>query len=118
MAVYNKLDLAKADIKLFDCCVSAKTGEGFDNFKKVLGGAFKNKDIGGYDYLVRERHIDLFNKTISSLKSAEKRLLGNDAMELAAEDLRISRSYIGDVVGVKTSDPLLGDIFSAFCIGK
>ena len=39
-------------------------------------------------------------------------------MELAAEDLRISRAYIGDVVGVKTSDSLLGDIFSSFCIGK
>jgi tRNA U34 5-carboxymethylaminomethyl modifying GTPase MnmE/TrmE len=39
-------------------------------------------------------------------------------MELAAEDLRISRSYIGDVVGVKTSDSLLGDIFNSFCIGK
>ena len=118
LAVYNKLDLSKADIKLFDCCVSAKTGEGFDHFKKVLGGAFINKDIGDYDYLVRERHIALFNKTICSLKSAEKRLLGKDAMELAAEDLRISRAYIGDVVGVKTSDSLLGDIFSSFCIGK
>jgi tRNA modification GTPase len=118
LAVYNKLDLSKADIKLFDCCVSAKTGEGFDDFKKVLGNAFRDKDIGDYNYLVRERHIDLFNKTISSLKSAEKRLLSNDAMELAAEDLRISRSYIGDVVGVKTSDSLLGDIFNSFCIGK
>ena len=98
--------------------MSAKTGEGFDHFKKVLVGAFINKDIGDYDYLVRERHIDLFNKTISSLKSAEKRLLDDGAMELAAEDLRISRAYIGDVVGVKTSDSLLGDIFSSFCIGK
>jgi tRNA modification GTPase len=40
LAVYNKLDLSKADIKLFDCCVSAKTGEGFDDFKKVLGECF------------------------------------------------------------------------------
>ena len=118
LAVYNKLDLSKADIKLFDCCVSAKTGEGFDDFKKVLGGAFKNNGVKDYDYLVRERHIDLFNKTISSLKGAEEKLLGNGAMELAAEDLRISRSYIGDVVGVKTPDSLLGDIFSSFCIGK
>ena len=118
LTVYNKIDLSETDTQLFDCCVSAKTGEGFDDFKKVLSNAFKNNHVADYDYLVRERHIDLFNKTIVSLKDAEKKLLSNDSMELAAEDLKISRFYIGDVVGIKTSDSLLGDIFSTFCIGK
>ena len=118
LTVYNKIDLSETDTQLFDCCVSAKTGEGFDDFKKVLSNAFKNNHVADYDYLVRERHIDLFNKTIVSLKDAEKKLLSNDSMELAAEDLKISRFYIGDVVGIKTSDSLLGDIFSSFCIGK
>ena len=118
LTVFNKIDLSETDTQLFDCCVSAKTGEGFDDFKKVLSNAFKNNHVADYDYLVRERHIDLFNKTIVSLKDAEKKLLSNDSMELAAEDLKISRFYIGDVVGIKTSDSLLGDIFSSFCIGK
>ena len=118
LTVYNKIDLSETDTQLFDCCVSAKTGEGFDDFKKVLSNAFKNNHVADYDYLVRERHIDLFNKTIVSLKDAEKKLLSNDSIELAAEDLKISRFYIGDVVGIKTSDSLLGDIFSSFCIGK
>jgi tRNA modification GTPase len=118
LTVYNKIDLSETDTQLFDCCVSAKTGEGFDDFKKVLSNAFKNNHVADYDYLVRERHVDLFNKIIDSLKDAEKKLLSNDSMELAAEDLKISRFYIGDVVGIKTSDSLLGDIFSSFCIGK
>jgi tRNA U34 5-carboxymethylaminomethyl modifying GTPase MnmE/TrmE len=32
--------------------------------------------------------------------------------------LRFARASFDEVVGVKTSDSLLGDIFSDFCIGK
>ena len=39
-------------------------------------------------------------------------------LELAAEDLKIARSCLDAVVGLKTADSLLGDIFSSFCIGK
>jgi tRNA modification GTPase len=39
-------------------------------------------------------------------------------MEIAAEELKISRGYLDDLVGVKSSDDVLGDIFSNFCIGK
>ena len=39
-------------------------------------------------------------------------------MEIAAEELRVSRSYLDDLVGRKTPDDVLGDIFSNFCIGK
>jgi len=35
-----------------------------------------------------------------------------------AEDLRLARGFLDEVVGIKTSDSLLGDIFSSFCIGK
>ena len=39
-------------------------------------------------------------------------------VELAAEDLRLARVALDEVVGAKTSDSLLGDIFNDFCIGK
>ena len=64
-----------------------------------------------------EQPSEYANPTIVQ-KGEPSKLLGSGALELAAEDLRISRAYIGDVVGVKTSDSLLGDIFSSFCIGK
>jgi len=37
---------------------------------------------------------------------------------LVAEDLKNARSHLDEVVGVKFSDSLLGDIFESFCIGK
>jgi tRNA modification GTPase len=39
-------------------------------------------------------------------------------LELVAEDLKLARKSLDAIVGVKTPDSLLGDIFSNFCIGK
>ena len=46
------------------------------------------------------------------------KLRAGEDVELAAEDLRLARVSLDEVVGVKTSDSLLGDIFKDFCIGK
>ena len=39
-------------------------------------------------------------------------------MELVAEDLRLAQNALGDITGQVTSDDILGEIFSTFCIGK
>ena len=71
-----------------------------------------------YDFLVRDRHEVLFNKSVSDIELAVAGLLDNKPLELVAEDLKSARSNLDEVVGVKYSDSLLGDIFSSFCIGK
>ena len=40
------------------------------------------------------------------------------ASELVAEDLRQASISLGSITGEFTSDDLLGEIFSSFCIGK
>ena len=102
----------------FDCLVSAKTGEGFNELKDVLADAFKVCENNDYTYLVRDRHISLFNSSLENLRNALLKIKNVEGLELVAEDLRLARKSLDDVVGVKTSDSLLGDIFSNFCIGK
>ena len=80
--------------------------------------AFAVEDSHSSTYLVRERHINLFGDSVLSLKGALERLKKAEVMELAAEDLKIARSCLDEIVGFKSSDDLLGDIFSTFCIGK
>ena len=116
--VLNKIDLGASDASDFDCYLSAKTGEGFDLFKSELMKAFAVEDSHSSTYLVRERHINLFGDSVLSLKGALERLKKAEVMELAAEDLKIARSCLDEIVGFKSSDDLLGDIFSTFCIGK
>jgi tRNA modification GTPase len=38
--------------------------------------------------------------------------------ELAAEDLRLAQHELGKITGQISSDDLLGEIFSNFCVGK
>jgi tRNA modification GTPase len=40
------------------------------------------------------------------------------AGELLAEELRLAQDALGEITGAVSSDRLLGEIFSRFCIGK
>jgi tRNA modification GTPase len=55
---------------------------------------------------------------LESLKDAVIKIENVEGLELVAEDLKLARKSLDAIVGVKTSDSLLGDIFSSFCIGK
>jgi tRNA modification GTPase len=38
--------------------------------------------------------------------------------ELLAEELRLAQAALGEITGVVTTEDLLGQIFSRFCVGK
>jgi tRNA modification GTPase len=52
------------------------------------------------------------------IDSALQHLDSGSALELIAEDLRLAQSELGKITGEFTSDDLLGEIFSNFCVGK
>ena len=117
--LFNKLDLGSpSNPSDFHCLVSAKTGEGFDKFKSVLSKTFRKGAGDNFNYMIRNRHAGLLESSLTNLESAFFKLRNNNGLELVAEDLKNARSDLDEVVGIKTSDSLLGDIFSSFCIGK
>ena len=116
--VLNKIDLNKSELGDFDCLISAKTGEGFDNLKKKIVSFFSESSNKSETFLVRDRHIVLFNEAIEALEKSLFILKSGGGLEIAAEELKISRGSLDVIVGEKTPDGLLGDIFSSFCIGK
>ena len=65
--------------------------------------------------MARERHL-------RALKSAQTHLHQAQAVstraELFAEELRLAQRALNEITGEFTSDDLLGEIFSRFCIGK
>ena len=117
--VQNKIDVYKKNIKVFDCCVSAKSGEGFDELKGLIISSFK-QDVkkDGFSFVIRDRHEALFKNVISDLNKAYHGLVSSNSIELVAEDLKNARSHLDEMVGKKFPDSLLGDIFNNFCIGK
>ena len=119
ISVLNKSDTGlDNDFQGFDLFVSAKTGDGMVELKKKISSYSQTEKLSEHKYFARTRHIKLFNSGLVFLEAAMFKLRAGEDVELAAEDLRLARVSLDEVVGVKTSDSLLGDIFKDFCIGK
>lgn len=119
ISVLNKSDTGlDNDFQGFDLFVSAKTGDGMVELKKKISSYSQTERLSEHKYFARTRHIKLFNSGLAFLEAAMFKLRAGEDVELAAEDLRLARVSLDEVVGVKTSDSLLGDIFKDFCIGK
>ena len=119
ISIQNKIDVDLVDKNGFDCCVSAKTGVGFDVLIKMIGDNFKSSSKKkNHKYLIKDRHEKLFRLVAKDLQKAINGFKSSTSLELVAEDLKNARSHLDEVVGVKFSDSLLGDIFESFCIGK
>jgi tRNA modification GTPase len=84
----------------------------------------KLKEIVGFQpltegsFMARQRHIDLLQQATAQLITGLQQFKQHHAGELFAEDLRCAQEMLGKITGKFTSDDLLGEIFSSFCIGK
>lgn len=85
-----------------------------EHLKQAMG--FQTGMEGGF--LARRRHLDALDKAAEHLQIGLVQLTEFHAGELLAEELRLVQSYLSEITGQFTSDDLLGNIFSSFCIGK
>ena len=117
--VRNKCDLTSRepgslDDVTFRTC--ALTGAGLielrDGLKRVAGFRTGTDAFAG-----RPRHIAALKRAHGALLTATKELSEREG-ELVAENLRVAHECLGEIVGVTTTDDLLGEIFATFCIGK
>ncbi|HIF36610.1 MAG TPA: tRNA uridine-5-carboxymethylaminomethyl(34) synthesis GTPase MnmE [Candidatus Thioglobus sp.] len=121
--IRNKIDLLKAKAKInevenqTEVSLSAKNGDGIDLLRQALSEAAGYKPDGEGVFLARKRHILAIDLTLNYINSAIEQLEGG-ASELVAEDLRQAGMSLGTITGEFSSDDLLGEIFSSFCIGK
>jgi tRNA modification GTPase len=127
--IFNKIDLLgneKPSMEYLDYgdyripCISlsAKKGIGIDllrtYIKETIGFNASEEGV----FIARERHLVALNKARQQIESAVLQLSGHAALELIAEDLRFAQAELGTITGEFTSDDLLGEIFSNFCVGK
>ena len=118
LLVFNKSDEV-SPVKSYDCVVSAKSGFGIQKLKeKIFESVQNNKNSFKKTFVIRERHLDLFNKALFDLNACIEKISNERDVDVAAEDLRLVRSSFDEFLGVKYPDELLGDIFKDFCIGK
>ena len=121
--VRNKIDLVglKPSVQkvdhVLDIAISAKNGEGVDLLQDALSEfAGLNATAEGV-FLARKRHINAIEETLVFISNAIDQLKQGSS-ELVAEDLRQAGLQLSQITGEFSSDDLLGEIFSSFCIGK
>ena len=68
--------------------------------------------------ITNERHYSALLKAQLSLTSALDSLKTWESEEFVAVDLRSAIDSIGEIVGLVTTEEMLNEIFSKFCIGK
>lgn len=122
LKIWNKVDLIEpvVDDALDQTrlLLSAKTGQGIDALRARL------LEIAGWQnaqegiYLARTRHLQAMHKAAEHIEIAGSYLHEGFALDLLAEELRLAQEHLNQITGEFTSDDLLGEIFSRFCIGK
>ena len=120
--VVNKIDLTHRTPGPIDggkaVAVSVHTGEGIDALKQLILEKLGITEQTENRFSARERHLRALREGHTSLAEAKQRFLATRAGELLAEDLKKTHDILGAITGKLTSDDLLGEIFSSFCIGK
>ena len=71
-----------------------------------------------YYSLTNIRHYDNLMQTRNALKDVLNGLGQNVTGDFLAQDIRHSLHFLGEITGQITTDDLLDNIFSKFCIGK
>ena len=126
IVVYNKSDLldgahgvpSAQDDGTVAISLSALQGTGLDVLRKALLDAVEG-GMGEHDILLSNaRHYEALKRVGEALASARQGLVGGIPSDLVAVDLRDALYHLGTITGEVSSEDILSNIFSRFCIGK
>lgn len=101
--------------------LSALTGQGLEKLKETL----LQRLVGNQSQAARasvmittQRHYDALQNAAQALLDALQTIATHSPPELIAIDLRAALGALNDIIGITSTEDILGRIFSRFCIGK
>ena len=116
---WNKADAAGVPAPAAGLVLSARTGAGLDALRQELLRLAGWHNTAEGLYIARARHLQALQGVAAHLTQAQAELASSSpALDLLAEELRLAHNQLCSITGEFSSDDLLGEIFSSFCIGK
>ncbi|MCQ8116931.1 tRNA uridine-5-carboxymethylaminomethyl(34) synthesis GTPase MnmE [Methylomonas rosea] len=121
--VFNKIDLVGGKAQVLETPqgpeihLSIKHRLGLDLLRQHLKQSMGFTESSDNVFVARTRHIQALQLAAQAVDRAAEQLQ-HQAHELVAEELRQAQTSLSAITGEFTSDDLLGEIFSSFCIGK
>ena len=118
--ILNKIDLEKSNKLEYDAEISVLKGIGIENLfiklkEKALGSAYYSEKGA---VVSNSRHFECLRKSKESLIKVEESIEKKMSGEFISVDLRKAIDDLGEIIGIVTSEDILNNIFTKFCIGK
>lgn len=99
--------------------VSAKSDAGLEALRTAILQPFANGNTESEGLLITNaRHHDLLTQAIDAIASSQRLLSERASEELIVVGLHSALRFLGEITGETTTEEILGQIFSTFCIGK
>ncbi len=123
----NKTDLPKKIsekelenmVKGYDSIhISLKEGEGIDRLNEKVREFFVCEDLDPGPVVYSERYVVLFNRMKALLEKTSEGFLSEEKMDVLSIQLKEAVSVVEDFTGKVTSEDVLDNLFSRFCLGK
>lgn len=114
----DKLEQVPAELNEQGLLLSAKEGKNVDLLVQQLLEIIQSDSVGSDLVVTNIRHYEILSKCEEALIRVEQGLEMGIPSDLLAQDIRETLSLLGEITGEISTDDLLGNIFSNFCIGK
>ncbi|WP_443947095.1 tRNA uridine-5-carboxymethylaminomethyl(34) synthesis GTPase MnmE [Pedobacter sp. AW1-32] len=99
--------------------ISAKEKIGIDELKDTLLEQVNLHHINTSETLVTNiRHVEALKQTENALQRVLENVDNPVTSDFLAMDIKQALHYLGEITGTVTTDDLLDNIFTKFCIGK
>lgn len=99
--------------------ISAKEGTNIEMLKNELSAYVEGlKSEENNVIITNQRHYEALEKALNSVLKVEEAISNHIQTEFLAYELRTALEHLGEISGEFTSDEVLENIFSKFCIGK
>jgi tRNA modification GTPase len=119
LLVVNKIDTSSERAIEDALYISAREGEGVDELRNALRATVDTEGLYRGDVVVSNlRHYEALSRAHRDMLAAISALDSGISEELLAEDIRSAINALAEITGRITSDDVLRNVFSRFCIGK
>ena len=100
--------------------VSSVTGEGFDTLCRTVEALFIDGELrmGEEAVVFSARQAAALGESAACLRTAAENLDVGLPYDICADDIRAAMSALGSLCGRETSEDVITEIFSRFCVGK
>ena len=99
--------------------ISAKSGQNIGELRTHLLKVAQIPQIGENDVVVTNlRHYEALTRALAAIRRVEKGLDLQISSDFLSQDIRECMFYLGEITGQISTDEILRNIFSKFCIGK